>query len=396
MPIINIGSQNYSYPEEGEKKWGDKLRDIIVGFISYATSRFEKTMYVDEDQTILGVKSFENIPKVFVGDGEDRHEVSLVHREEVNLIKGAGGDDYDELKSKVLELEKSLEDLKVAQNDNLVNYLGGNSPENIEQSIKNDLKEFNKSKTTSGGANNLLFSTWAGISSENKNISMSTSISALAKLCDSLVPIGTIAHLHLLSNDQQAQWIDYVSDVHDVSQRVLFADGTYKILTGGPWAPCDGTFVLPPIYFGRDDRNENRLIPDLTESFLSGAGSDNLGIIKGENEKYMHLDEIPYHEHGVTHYHDMYVFWKGVKLTSIPNGAGYNPVVTHITSYDSDPQQGNDLHPWGRGSDLSFDGKKLISIIAHGNTGNVERSNLQRKFDNRPKSLGIRFFMRVQ
>ena len=37
MPIINIGSQNYSYPEEGEKKWGDKLRDIIVGFISYAT-----------------------------------------------------------------------------------------------------------------------------------------------------------------------------------------------------------------------------------------------------------------------------------------------------------------------------------------------------------------------
>lgn len=396
MPIINIGSKNYSYPEEGEKKWGDKLRDIIVGFISYATSRFEKTMYVDEDQTILGVKSFENIPKVFVGDGEDRHEVSLVHREEVNLIRGGSGDDYDELKSKVLELEKALEDLKVAQNDNLVNYLGGNSPESIEESIRNDLKEFNKSKTTNGGANNLLFSTWAGISSENKNISMSTSISALAKLCDSLVPIGTIAHLHLLSNDQQAQWIDYVSDVHDISQRVLFADGTYKILTGGPWAPCDGTFVLPPIYFGRDDRNENRLIPDLRESFLSGAGSDNLGIIRGENEKYMHVDDIPYHEHGVTHYHDMYVFWKGVKLNSVPNGPGYNPVVTHIANYDSNPQQGNDLHPWGSGSDLSFDGRKLISILAYGNTGDVERNNQQRKFDNRPRSLGIRFFMRVQ
>lgn len=395
MSIINIGSKSYSYPREGEKKWGDKLRNIIVGFISYVTSRLEKVMYLDEDQTVLGVKLFENVPKVFVGDGENRHEVSLVHREEVSLIGGVGGDDYDELKSKVLALEKNIEDLKNSQNDNLVNFLGGNSQESIEKAIRDDLKEFNKSKTTSGGASNLLFSKWAELSSETKNISMSTGISALAKLCDSLVPIGTVAHLHLLSNDQQAQWVDYVSDLHDISKRVVFADGTYKVLTGGPWALCDGTFVLPPVYFGKDDKNENRLIPDLTDVFLSGAGS-NLGIIEGENEKYMDIDEVPEHQHEFNQYFRFYAFWQGVELGSIPNGPGYRPVVTYINSSGSDPEQGENKHPWGQGSDLWYDQKESVPILFTGDTGSVNRSNQQKKFDNRPKSLRVRFFMRVQ
>lgn len=394
MAIINIGSKNCSYPDEGEKNWGGKLKKVIFELISYISTSLNNVVLLDSDQVIAGHKVFENAPKVFIGtEDSNKREVRLVNEEEfLSKIN------YEELELRLNRLEDSFTSMKNNRVKNIEDVLGVSDKSDMKQSLIDKLELGNSDSSTKGSPLNLFFPSLANINESLEDINMTDALTKLAKICDTIVPIGTIMPFHMLSNFQKVQWVDFDENIHNGEQKMELDNGVYKVLSGGPWALCDGRFILPPNYFGKDSKNKCLVIPDLADTFLAGDTRDgNLGKVMGLNEKMMSISQMPYHKHGIDHYHKMYIYWTGLNSGSLRRGSDFATFINHLSQREVGTE-GVNRSPWNYGyADLLYNQKEAILF----DTTNAYSSDIlgqgskQYPIDVRPRSLKVKFFMRV-
>ena len=395
MSEIKIGNKVYDFPNQGEKNWGDKLKNVVISAINYFSEKILDMVTIKSDQVIEGEKVFQKIPHVILGD--EKKKFPFLHSGQIQERDKFSEEKFNELNSKVLHLESLISNYEMNGRDLLYHTLGIKHGQGLSELMKNDLGDFLSGTNNQNSAKSLFFSKFF-LGNDTNDFSVRKALETITKMTDQLSPIGIIVPFHMLDSQGLAYWEDYDLDSHEEQEPVL-VDFKQKVLMGGPWAPCDGDFFLPPKYFGRNENDELHQTPNLKGAFLGGAETDeDHGKLTGINSEYLSLSHIPDHNHFVPNHLFLQVHWRKANLVSISSGSKRTPVVTYFGNTDSGLTNG-DTHPWDSGAEVDYHDKSTLAIseinLSSGING-ISKGDPQKKVSKKPRHLNVNFFMRVQ
>lgn len=138
--------------------------------------------------------------------------------------------------------------------------------------------------------------------------------------------------------------------------------------------------------FGEDADTFN--LPDLTDAYLSGAGSSAAGAFLGSNDITLTADQMPQHSHGVTD------AGHGHTATSPPHTHGVTAVASGAIGPDNGVVAGNT----GSSTTGIFTGAATVTVnVGNATTGiSINNEGGGQPFNNRPRSIAVHYFMKAK
>ncbi|BBM89346.1 hypothetical protein COTS27_01044 [Spirochaetota bacterium] len=378
MPTYKINGKNFPWPQEGDRDWGGKITDFVFALTTTVNNLISKVIVNNKDQTITGEKVFATPPKVLVRHNENTP--STPH----TILHSAQPINIDTLLSNIETNISNLRQLIGASTENTI--LPADLAQRILSLVPTDIH------------------------------SIKNYLTGIIEHTDQLTPLGSLKAIYKppLQDNFIAKWIpcaddepnavyllqEYIDTYQMNTQQQQIIDGSaqgYYKISGGNWALCDGTLLLPLIFgsagtsvFGGTTFQNAIRIPNLLDNvFLKGSLSEP-SHITGTNTLTLTTAHIPSHHHQLRlstttseegahrHTHAKSVASLNRTTTQIPSSGNHYVGVNIRTT---------ELNPY-----TSTSGDHTHNVAINGNTENTGSGS---EIDKTPKHLPVKYYLRV-